>query len=231
MLSRAGEYDRSCYFVNVTTQTPARRPRADGERSRERILRAAAALATVEGLDGLSIGRLAEHVGMSKSGLYAHFRSKEELQLATVETASAVLAAHVVVPAQEVPEGAGRLLALCDGFLSHVERRVFPGGCFFASSSSELGSRPGPVRDRIADAYREWIALLEGEIRKAQDFGELDGEVDAAQLAFELNGMLIAANAFFLLFEDDEQLARARRGVRRRLAELGLKVSAEPAEH
>jgi AcrR family transcriptional regulator len=215
----------------VGTQTRARRARADGERSRERILRAAADLATVDGLDGLSIGRLAGHVGMSKSGLYAHFGSKEELQLATVEKANAILGAEVVVPALEVPEGARRLLAFCDGFLSHVERRVFPGGCFFASSSSELGSRPGPVRNRIADAYRDWIALLEGEIRTAQDVGELDREVDAAQLAFELNGMLIAANAFFLLFDDDEQLACARRGVRGRLAKVGLKVSAEPAEH
>jgi AcrR family transcriptional regulator len=214
----------------VATTVRPRKARADGERSRERILRAAADLATVEGLDGLSIGRLAEHVGMSKSGLYAHFRSKEELQLATVEKASAVLAVEILAPGQETPAGAPRLVAYCDLFLSHVERRVFPGGCFFASSSSELGSRPGPVRDRIATAYRDWIALLEGEIRTAQDLGELDGDVDAAQLAFELNGMLIAANAFFLLFDDDVQLARARRGVRERLGELGLKVSAEPAE-
>lgn len=218
---KAGEYDRSCYFVNVSVKPRERRPRADGERSRQRILQAAAELATVEGLNGLSIGRLADHVGMSKSGLYAHFRSKEELLLATVDTADAILSEQVIVPGLEAPEGRQRLVALCDAFLSHVERRVFPGGCFFASAAAELSMQPGRVREQIAESYREWTALLEGQAEKARELGEVPNEVDVPQLVFELNGMLIGANVFFLLYDDPRELERARRGVRERLAHPG----------
>src|SRR4051812_13335396 len=116
----------------ATASTAPRRQRSDGARSRETILRAAAQLATVDGIEGLSIGRLADHIGMSKSGLFAHFGSKEELQLATVEKAQEVYEADVIKPAIEAAEGLERLEALCERFLSHVEREVFPGGCFFA---------------------------------------------------------------------------------------------------
>jgi AcrR family transcriptional regulator len=205
----------------VERATKERRRRADGERSRQKILQAAAELATVEGLDGLSIGRLAEHVGMSKSGLYAHFRSKEELELATVEAAARILIQEVLVPGLEAPEGAQRLIALSEAFLSHVERRVFPGGCFFVSSSAELNSRPGRVRDRIVAEYRVWIDLLREQVRKAQELGEIDRSTDIDQLVFEVNGILVAGNAFYLLFEDPEELERARRGVRERLQQSG----------
>jgi len=205
----------------VSAAPSQRRPRADGERSRQRILQAAAELSTVEGLNGLSIGRLAEHVGMSKSGLYAHFRSKEELQLATVDVAGEILTAEVVVPGLEAPEGAQRLLALCDAFLAHVERRVFPGGCFFTSAAAEVSPRPGPIREAIAQGYREWIELLEEQADKAKDLGEIDGRTDTSQLVFELNGLLVAANVFFFLFDDPAELERARRGVRKRLQNLG----------
>src|SRR6476661_4051000 len=127
-------------------RTPTRR-RSDGERSRTAILREAARLATVEGLDGLSLSRLADAVGMSKSGLFAHFGSKEELQLATVEAASAIFDELVIDPAEEAAPGLPRLRAYIDGFLEHVELSVFPGGCFFVSAMSELDTRPGPVRD------------------------------------------------------------------------------------
>ncbi len=200
----------------------ARRPRADGERSRRAILQAAAQLATLEGLDGLSIGRLAQHVGMSKSGLFAHFGSKEELQLATVETASEVYAEEVVRPALEAPEGLARLDALCEAFLSHVERRVFPGGCFFASAAAELDTRPGRVKERLAQAYRDWLGLLAATIRAAEDRGELARGVEADQLAFELNGLLLGANALFLLQDDPAALERARRGSRERLERAAL---------
>src|SRR3954462_13040735 len=115
-----------------------RKPRADGERSRRTILDAAAKLATIDGLEGLSIGRLADHIGMSKSGLYAHFGSKEELQLATIETAREIYEADVVAPAARAATPLAKVEALCAQFLSHVERRVFPGGCFFASAAAEF---------------------------------------------------------------------------------------------
>ena len=198
-----------------------RRPRADGERSRQTILRAAANLATIDGLEGISIGNLAARIGMSKSGLYAHFRSKEELQLATVAVANEILTAEVVLLALEVPEGARRLLAFCDAFLAHVERRVFPGGCFFTSAAAELSPRPGPVREAIAESYREWFGLLEEQAHRAKELGELDARTDTSQLVFELNGTLLAANVFFFLFEDAAQLERARRGVRERLKRPG----------
>ena len=158
---------------------------------------------------------------MSKSGLYAHFRSKEELQLATVDVANEILTAEVVVPALEAPEGAQRLLAFCDAFLAHVERRVFPGGCFFTSAAAELSPRPGPVREAIAESYREWFGLLEEQADRAKELGEIDARADTSQLVFELNGPLVAANVFFFLFEDAAELERARRGVRERLESSG----------
>src|SRR3954453_19255970 len=118
--------------------TEKRRLRSDGERSRQKILRAAANLAAIEGIEGLSIGNLAAHIGMSKSGLYAHFGSKQELQLATVETAREIFEAEVVEPSQTISNPLEHVQALCDAFLSYVERRVFPGGCFFASTAAEF---------------------------------------------------------------------------------------------
>jgi AcrR family transcriptional regulator len=200
----------------ATTPTSPRR-RADGARSRQAILEEAARLATVEGLEGLSIGRLASAVGMSKSGLYAHFKSKLELQLATIETADTVFRSEVVDPGQAAPAGTARVLALCDAFLSHVERGVFPGGCFFAAVAAEMNVRPGPVRDRIGEFVGGWMGAIEGGIREAQSLGEISAEADSAQLAFETNAMLVAANLAFPLFGDPGLLERARVGVRERL--------------
>jgi AcrR family transcriptional regulator len=198
--------------------TSARKRRSDGERSRNAILREAAQLATVEGLAGLSIARLADAVGMSKSGLFAHFGSKEELQLATIETASAIFAAEVIEPAYDAPQGLPRLRALAEGFLAHVEGRVFPGGCFFASVAAEMDTHPGPVRDeaiRITDA---WFEQLETAVREAQAQGELDATEDATQLAFEVDSYLLMANAMFVVSQDSAPLERARRAIERRLA-------------
>ncbi|MGH3179523.1 MAG: TetR/AcrR family transcriptional regulator, partial [Streptosporangiaceae bacterium] len=116
-----------------------RHPRADGERTRSTILRAAASLATVDGLEGLSIGNLAAATGMSKSGLYAHFGTKQELQLATVAEAERILTEEVIQPALAASPGLGQLAAACEAFFSYVERRVFPGGCFFAATALEMG--------------------------------------------------------------------------------------------
>jgi AcrR family transcriptional regulator len=199
-----------------TAQGP-RRARTDGERSRHRILDAAAKLATTEGLEGLSIGRLADHIGMSKSGLYAHFGSKEELQLATIETADKIFAAEVIAPAEQAGSPLAELQALCEQFLSHLERRVFPGGCFFASAAAEFDTHPGPVRERIAAFQHAWSGRLVQLVRDAQAAGELRAE-DAEQLAFELNAHLLMANTVFLLYNSPEAITRARTAVADRLA-------------
>src|SRR5437588_6985752 len=124
-----------------------RKPRADGVGSRRTILLAAAKLATTRGLEGLSIGELAQHIGMSKSGLYAHFKSKEELELATIETAGEIFEREVLAPAGTSAGGLGRVWALCEAFLGHLERRVFPGGGFFATVAADVASHPGRPRD------------------------------------------------------------------------------------
>jgi AcrR family transcriptional regulator len=196
--------------------SPSRRQTA-GERSRQTILETAAQLATVEGLEGLSIGRLADAVGMSKSGLYAHFRSKLELQLATIATANDVFQREVIDPGQDAPPGIDRILALCDAFLSHVERGVFPGGCFFVAAAAEMNVRPGPVRDDIGQFVAGWLQAIEAAVREAQSLGQIAPDLDPAQLAFETNALLVAANLAFPLFGDPKILDRARVGVRERL--------------
>jgi AcrR family transcriptional regulator len=188
-----------------------------GARTKAAILEEAARLATVDGLEGLTIGGLAGATGMSKSGLYAHFGSKRELQLATIESARETFVAEVLRPALSAPKGLQRLLAACDAFLSHVERRVFPGGCFFAAAAAEVGTRPGPVRDSVAAQQRDWLTLLERLAREAEQLGELDSGADPAQLAFELNALLVAANTGYILQSDPAVLGRARDAIRQRL--------------
>jgi AcrR family transcriptional regulator len=200
------------------TSGPERRRRSDGERSRNAILREAAQLATVEGIDGLSIGRLADAVGMSKSGLFAHFGSKEELQLATIETASALFDAHVIDPALKAPSGIERLRELAERFLRHVEEDIFPGGCFFASVAAEMDTRPGPVRDFAVQIVGEWIGKLEAAVHDAQSEGAIDTTEDPAQLAFELDAYLLLANAQFVISRQSTPIDRARKALERRLA-------------
>ena len=133
----------------------APRTRAPGDRSRARVLEQAAALATLDGLEGISIARLANATGMPKSSVYVLFGSKEQLQLATIDAARESFISHVVTPAITTsPPGRRRLLQLCDGYLDYVEQRVFPGGCFFVTASAEVGGRSGPVRDLVAHACR-----------------------------------------------------------------------------
>lgn len=177
----------------------------------------AARLATVEGLDGLSIGRLAAEIGMSKSGLYAHFGSKEQLQLATVDEARKIFIRAIVVPALAKPTARARLEALCEGFLAYIEEKVFPGGCFFAAAAAELGARPGPVRQRVAEVQREWMELLERTIADARAEGLAVS--DAAQLAYELNALLVAANTAFLLHGDHAAIDRSKAAIQSRLGD------------
>ena len=203
-------------------ESSARKRRSDGERSRNAILNEAAQLATVEGISGLSIGRLAEAVGMSKSGLFAHFGSKEELQLATIEAASAVFAEQVIAPALRAPTGLEQVRALAENFLRHVEEGVYPGGCFFASVAAEMDTHPGPVRDLAIQVATEWLGLLETGLRDAQAEGAIDPGEDAEQLAFELDSYLLLANAQFVVSQEPTPIDRARRALDRRLADVAL---------
>ena len=200
----------------VKPVTQPRRARADGERSRQRILETAAKLATVEGIDGLSIGRLAQATGMSKSGLFAHFASKEELQLAAIDTARSIFMSDVVGPAEEEPPGLARLERLCERMLSHIDRRVFPGGCFFAVVGSEQAGKPGPVLERVVEVGNEWVARLAEAAHEAQKRGELDDAIPPDQLAFELNAYLQMADLVFQL-GDPAGIKRGRDAIRARL--------------
>jgi AcrR family transcriptional regulator len=207
------------------TRAP-RRPRADGERTRSVILRAAASLATVDGLEGLSIGNLAAEIGMSKSGLYAHFGSKQELQLGTVQEAGRIFADEVVAPALAAPPGLAQLAAVCEAFFEHLQRRTFPGGCFFASAALEMGTRPGPVKEAVAGFQAGFVDLLRGFAATAIEQNELPPCEDPGQLAFELNGIILAADTNFVLHDDPAVLDLARQVVRRRLG-LGGDGNAE----
>jgi AcrR family transcriptional regulator len=196
---------------------PLRKQREDGLRTRKAILQEAVSLATVEGLEGLSIGGLAKALGISKSGLYAHFGSKQQLQLATIDEAERIFDLEVIDPSTRAPEGLRQLVAVCDLFFDHLERHTFPGGCFFASAVLEMGTRPGRVKERVGQFQQRLIALLLGFAAKAQELEQLAGDEDLAVLVFELNGMILAANTSFVMTDDPATLEIARRAVRRRL--------------
>lgn len=192
--------------------------RRRGNRTRESILEVAADLASVEGLEGLTIGRLASELGMSKSGLFAHFGSKEELQLATIDAARRRFVEYVIRPSRGMPRGRARLEALIDSWIDYFKGAVFTGGCFFHTVRVEFDSRSsGPVRDVVLDDARQFIAFLTREIRKAQEAGELDPETDAEQLAFELDAFAAATNGHYQLMHDTAVFDRAARAIRARL--------------
>jgi len=201
--------------VSTDGTTTERRQRSDGQRSRAAILEGATRLATVDGLEGLSIGRLSAEIGMSKSGLYAHFGSKEELQLATVGAAEQVFDREVITPALAAAPGLPRVRALVERFFGYIE--LYPGGCFFASTAVELAGREGPVRERIREFVTRFIGVLEAELAVAIDAGELGADVDPAQLAFELDALMLGANNGFVLFGDRAPIEMARAAIERAL--------------
>jgi AcrR family transcriptional regulator len=195
-----------------------RRASKEGAKTREAILRTAADVASVDGLQGLTIGKLGAELGMSKSGLFAHFGSKEGLQLATIEAARQRYVEEVLDPASRSPRGIARVDALCEAFLSYVERAVFPGGCFFAAAMAEFDSKePSAVRDRIVECQEQWMGTLERAAVQAQANGELARDMDPKQLAFELEAALLSANWYFHLHADAGYFDRARRAIRSRL--------------
>jgi AcrR family transcriptional regulator len=184
-------------------------------------MREAVALATLDGLEGLSIGHLAAALDMSKSGIYAHFGSKLELQLATIDEAERIFQAEVIAPALDAAPGLAQLVAVCDAFLAHLVRRTFPGGCFLAGAVLEMGSRPGPVKERVAAFQGRFAAVIRQFIVTAIEQYELPPDEDPDTLTFELNGIILAANANFVLREDAAALDMASVVVRRRLGITG----------
>jgi AcrR family transcriptional regulator len=204
--------------VPTSVQRPDGR-RVKGDRTRHAILRRAVDIASVDGLDGLTIGRLAAELELSKSGLFAHFGSKEELQLSTIRAAGAIFAEEVVGPASARSQpGLGRLLAVLETWCDYMERDVFAGGCFFVAVSAEVDGRPdGAVRDAVVAQMRRWEALLCELADEAQRRGELADDVDPAQLAFELDAFGAAMNSAWQLLRDPAALERGRRAIRARL--------------
>lgn len=199
------------------TKVDLRRKR--GDRTRRTILESGALLSSTEGLEGLSIGRLADHLGISKSGLYAHFRSKEELQLAIVETAEAMYEKAIVGPALAAPPGVARVLAFVDRYLDYLRDGPFPGGCFFIAASVDPARNRGPVKKALARAQAELLDFMAQEFEAARAAGELPASSDPDQLAFAVDGLLAGADLNFLLFDDVAYLERAKRGVRALLPE------------
>ncbi len=190
-----------------------RKRRLDGERTREAIVRESVSLATLDGLEGLSIGNLAAALEMSKSGIYAHFGSKQELQLATIDEAERIFQEEVIAPALDAPPGVAQLVTVCDAFFAYLARRTFPGGCFLAGAVLEVGARPGPVKEHVAAFQGRFAALVRQFVLTAIEQHELPTEEDADALTFELNGIILAANANFVLRDDPAvlDLARTRR--------------------
>ena len=188
-----------------------------GAETRAGILRRAVDIASIEGLEALSVRRLAAEMNLSKSGVFAHFGSKEDLQLAVIDEAVQIYLRRVVEPVMTVKPGLSRLNALFDSWLRYAQEPVFPGGCFFLSVAAEFDARAGRVRDAIATARRNWLLVYEVTIRDAISNGELDRRVDAGQLAFEIDALAMSAHGTALLTDDDDAYRRARRAVKSRL--------------
>ena len=202
--------------MSPATETDGRRER--GRRAREEILAVAVDIASVDGLEGLTIGRLATELERSKSGLFAHFGSKEELQLATIEAARERFVTLVVEPARGAPRGLARLEALMSTWLDYMRQDAFAGGCFFAAVRAEFDSRPdGQVRDAIAEDQRAFHAMLARQVRLAQEAGEIRADVDADQLAFEIDALGAGANLRHQLLRDPAVFDQAKKAIAARL--------------
>jgi AcrR family transcriptional regulator len=173
--------------------------------------------ASIEGLEGLTIGALAEEARMRKSSLFSLFGSKEDLQLATLEAAVESFRHEVWGQVADLEPGLPRLLALCDAWLAYHEREVMPGGCFLTTATVEFDARPGALRDAVAETMDRWLRLLAREAELAIEAGDLPSETDPADVAFELNALAAAASYGFQLWRDPELIERARRSMRRAL--------------
>ena len=197
----------------ILTQISAITGTTKGAETRAAILDRAVDLASAEGLEGLTIGRLAAELEMSKSGIFAHFGSKQDLQLATVGAAAARFSAEVIEPAAAAPDGAPRLRALAEAYMAHLDRDAYSGGCFWAATSAEYDDRPGPVREAIVTALDAWLGELERQARLA-------GAGDPQRLAFEFYAVVMGANSRYRLSGERRVFDYARDAVERLLREV-----------
>lgn len=186
-----------------------------GEETRSAILDTALALASTEGLEGLSIGGLAREVGLSKSGLFAHFNSKENLQLQVLETAAERFVAAVVVPALREPRGEPRVRALFERWLAWTKASYLPGGCPFVATAVELDDRPGPLRDYLVERQGQWLATMARAAAIAVEEGHFRHGLDTEQFAYELYSVLLAYHLFRRLLRDPQAETRCRRAFER----------------
>src|SRR6266550_4328877 len=215
----------------MAVQESTDRRRLRGMRTRQAILAHAARVGSAEGLEAVSLQRLATDLGMSKSGLFAHFGSKEELHMATIDSAARIFTDEVIRPALATPRGVGRVWALCNSWLSYLERGVFPGGCFFWAVAEEFDSRrPGPVRDSVLEKKNYWSYSLVRAVREAQAAGEIEPTVDPEQLAWELDSLLGGANSGFKGGDGVRAIGRGRQAIRDRLSRAAT-PAAEPLTH
>ena len=205
----------------VTPRVDGRRAR--GDNTRRAILRRAMQIASVEGLDGLSLAGLAADLEMSKSGLFAHFGSKEELQLSTLRAALRVFSDRAVTPAEDVPPGIQRLQALLTIWFEYIATDAFDGGCLLMQAAAEFDARPGPVRDLVAESMGRWMALLAEQARAAIERGELDEATDPDQLVWELHAFGLALNWDHQLNGNPAAADRARTALAGRLRAAATK--------
>lgn len=190
---------------------------ARGGGTRQEILRTSIDIASAEGLEGLTIGRLATELKMSKSGLFAHFGSKEDLQIATLEAASRAFVSEVVRPTETIENGLPRLIALIDAWIRSVDNTCNRGGCFFYAVSAEMDDRPGRVHDLISKLTRDWIEALTKEMKLAIRLGELKKSCDAELIVFQLHGFVQEGNWFRRLHKSNRAFQMTRESVFRTL--------------
>jgi AcrR family transcriptional regulator len=195
-----------------------RRSNAEAAQTRATIIDRAVQTASIEGLEGVTIGRLADDLGMSKAGVIGHFGNKSDLQRAAFHQAQKVFTTEVWEPAKDKPKGLARLSAICDAWIEHVTHSPFPGGCFMCTVATEWDAREGELHDEIRESWRLWLKLLAREAATAREQGELPADADPQQIAFELNAVAMALNQSLQLFDDRRAPARARRAVRRILS-------------
>ncbi|MGW0663796.1 TetR/AcrR family transcriptional regulator [Streptodolium elevatio] len=206
-----------------------RRSVAETRDTRARIIARSAAIASVDGLEGLTIGRLAGDLGMSKAGVLGHFGTKEALQIAALDGASEEFVRLVWEPAADRPAGLARLLAVCEAWTAYLvgERAAFPGGCLFTTASIEFDARQGPVRDKVLRLFTGWRKSLVADVRAAVKAEELPRDTDPDQIVFELFGIYLSLNQSVQLFDDPRAAERARTAVRRLLFATSM-ASATP---